>query len=165
LGHRPLQVRSCWNGIVAFRARAFHGPHARRFRALPDSLAARHLEASECCLVHADAPAGHGVWLNPAVRVAYSQDVYRAVNPAGWPSPAHRIWGVWAARLTLAALTRWSEEYTVRTRTASWRADLGAQADRLGAEDGLESVDSLESAEFCIVDEMQVLEGAGWRHL
>lgn len=50
--------------------------------AIPDSLAQyHHLEASECCTIHYDNPltSSLGVWINPAVRVAYSAMAYNAV--------------------------------------------------------------------------------------
>ncbi|OAA60973.1 polysaccharide export protein [Niveomyces insectorum RCEF 264] len=105
---RPVRVQSCWNGMVVFDARPFYGedhhqhddqqatttattpPPPLVFRGVDDSLAALHLEASECCLIHADNPlaaapssAGGGVWLNPNVRVAYSVPVYQQVRGGG----------------------------------------------------------------------------------
>ncbi|SPQ25522.1 32d47f56-b61b-4914-af33-11debf7c489f [Thermothielavioides terrestris] len=78
---QPVPVTSCWNGIVAMPASTFTGLRGLRFRGLPDSLAAAHLEASECCLIHADNPASRsrGVFLNPAVRVGYSRAAYDRV--------------------------------------------------------------------------------------
>lgn len=39
-------------------------------------MAAHHLEASECCLIHADnvLTKMKGVWINPNVRVGYDED-------------------------------------------------------------------------------------------
>ncbi|KAI8244293.1 hypothetical protein K4K53_003159 [Colletotrichum sp. SAR 10_77] len=84
-----VPVRSCWNGIVAMPAAPFLAPEASgrrlRFRAVADSLAEeKHLEGSECCLIHVDNPLTEhlGVWLNPRVRVGYDGDAYRWANPA-----------------------------------------------------------------------------------
>ncbi|EAQ87609.1 hypothetical protein CHGG_04228 [Chaetomium globosum CBS 148.51] len=77
----PVRVSSCWNGIASLGIRGL------RFRGIPDSLAALHLEASECCLIHADNPGSRtrGVYVNPAVRVGYNRLAYDAVhnNPTG----------------------------------------------------------------------------------
>ena len=76
------------------------------FRGLPDSLAQSHLEASECCLVHADNPlsATHGVYVNPQVRVAYSQAAYDAAREAEAELSALKI----SARLWENRIWRWS---------------------------------------------------------
>ncbi|KAF4929754.1 hypothetical protein CGCVW01_v001272 [Colletotrichum viniferum] len=83
-----VPVRSCWNGIVAMPAAPFLASEASgrrlRFRAVADSLAEeKHLEGSECCLIHVDNPLTEhlGVWLNPRVRVGYDGDAYRWANP------------------------------------------------------------------------------------
>jgi hypothetical protein len=51
-----------------------------RFRGLPDSLAASHLEASECCLIHADNPLSTSkpILLNSLVKVGYNGSAYDA---------------------------------------------------------------------------------------
>ncbi|KAK4099076.1 glycosyltransferase family 69 protein [Parathielavia hyrcaniae] len=92
---RPVPVSSCWNGIVAMPASTFTGIRGLQFRGLPDSLAASHLEASECCLVHADNPGSRtrGVFVNPAVRVGYTRAAYDAVHAAA--SAAEEAGGSW----------------------------------------------------------------------
>ncbi|KAJ4289447.1 hypothetical protein N0V88_006927 [Collariella sp. IMI 366227] len=50
----PVPVASCWNGIVAMPPPFVHPSRPLLFRGVPDSLAAKHVEGSECCLVHAD---------------------------------------------------------------------------------------------------------------
>jgi len=69
-----VPVQSCWNGMVAFNAAPFYSSPALQFRGLPDTPAAHHLEASECCLIHMDNPlsAQKGVYLNTNVRVGYN---------------------------------------------------------------------------------------------
>jgi hypothetical protein len=67
---------------VAVRKGPFVADHPMRFRAIADSLAASHLEWSECCLIHVDnplSPAEH-IYVNPNVRVAYGVDVYDVVH-------------------------------------------------------------------------------------
>lgn len=67
---------------VAVRRGPFVADHPMRFRAIADSLAASHLEWSECCLIHVDnplSPAEH-IYVNPNVRVAYGVDVYDVVH-------------------------------------------------------------------------------------
>jgi hypothetical protein len=71
-------------GIVIMDATPFYDTISPlRFRGIPDSLAATHVEASECCLIHVDNPmsAKKGVWLNPRVRVGYSVQAYESVRP------------------------------------------------------------------------------------
>ncbi|KAL9104988.1 MAG: hypothetical protein Q9163_000160 [Psora crenata] len=81
-GRDAVRVKSCWGGMVAFDARAFQAPEPLRFRASPDL----YWEASECCLIHADLMRkatvnedGNfpGIFMNPFVRVAYSQRTFR----------------------------------------------------------------------------------------
>lgn len=101
-GTDAVRVRSCWGGMVAFEARWFtHSPGIFtsdgslsrtppiRFRA-EDEL---YWEASESCLIHADLQAqarhdnvsdaadhlsyGKGIYLNPYIRVAYSESAFR----------------------------------------------------------------------------------------
>jgi hypothetical protein len=52
------------------------------FRAINDNLAIDHLEASECCLIHADNPlsVSKGVFLNPNVESGYDGSSYDAVH-------------------------------------------------------------------------------------
>lgn len=158
----PVPVKACWNGMVAFKAAPFYATPALRFRGVPDSLAAWHLEASECCLIHADnhdTPAtGAGVWLNPNVRVAYKPEVYSVVNPENgvWPRAAEKVWGVWSRRMLgrMGAFRRRREGTVVAARVERWLE----QANEAG-----ETV--RDSANFCLIDEMQVLESAGWRHV
>lgn len=77
-GKDAVRVKSCWGGMVAFDAKPFQGSERVRFRASKDL----YWDASECCLIHADIlnqnmdePAGNklGIYMNPFVRVAYSQ--------------------------------------------------------------------------------------------
>ena len=153
LAGQPVPVQSCWNGIVAFNAAPFSEPEGLKFRAISDSLAAYHLEGSECCLIHADNPltSAHGVWLNPRVRVGYSPEAYDAVHQSHpWPSTMLVIAGIWRNRFW-----RWSTSTTLKAakvnrRLRQWKA---VDADRS------------ESATQCLINEMQVLIAIGWAHV
>ena len=77
-GKDAVQVKSCWGGMVAFDAKLFQSAEPLRFRASTDLF----WEASECCLIHADLMRQNvsgddrglsGVYMNPYIRVAYSQ--------------------------------------------------------------------------------------------
>ena len=76
-GKDAVRVKSCWGGMVAFDAGPFQAIPPLRFRATPDT----YWDASECCLIHADLLDQStfdddgdyvGVYMNPFVRVAYS---------------------------------------------------------------------------------------------
>lgn len=143
------------------KAAPFYTQSPLRFRGVPDSLAAYHLEGSECCFIHADnngTVAGHGVWLNPNVRVGYTGKVYKAVNPEDgmWPGTREKVWGMWMNRWQrmIAWPKRQLEAGVVRKRVQEWMSVIGEKEYRAHGE-----------AEHCLINEMQVLESAGWRHL
>ena len=130
-----------------------------RFRGTSDSLAAFHLEGSECCLIHADNPlsASKGVWLNPNVRVGYNADAYDTVNPKqgngranAWVGSASVVHGSWENRIARWFTTTWFESRTVRGRVGKW----------MKGGDGRE-----EKGIACLINEMQVLVGNGWAHV
>ncbi|AEO60904.1 glycosyltransferase family 69 protein [Thermothelomyces thermophilus ATCC 42464] len=174
---KPVPVSSCWNGIVAMPASTFAGIRGLRFRGIPDDLATSHLEASECCLIHADNPASRsrGVFVNPAVRVGYDRKAYDAVHRnaprrrdddddddenghsdtgggggGSWLSLSEVYFGLWKNRLARWLTTPWFEEQEVRRRIERWaRAGEGRE----------------EKGEFCVVDEMQIVVHNGWKHL
>ncbi|KAI9746104.1 MAG: hypothetical protein M1818_000785 [Claussenomyces sp. TS43310] len=157
MANQPVPVKSCWNGIVAFKSAPFYADPALRFRGIPDSLAEHHLEASECCLIHADnkQSKSRGVWLNPNVRVGYNAEAYDAVNPRSgkWPSGMTRVTGLWRNRLS-----RWlgwpklvAERATVMGRVKTWLDDAKREVD--------------DPVEHCLINEMQVLREAGWEHV
>jgi hypothetical protein len=174
--NEPLQVKSCWNGVIAMKASPFYGPSPLKFRGVPDSLAQHHLEGSECCLIHADNSAkldaankSQGVWLNPNVRVGYKPEVYKAVNPqkwvsdrggkwiekTKWPGGARRIIGMWKNRIARLPgyLKGASEKAVVSKRIAAWESEGQAEGES-----------RKEEGDFCIINEMQVLYSAGWKH-
>lgn len=169
---RPVRVQSCWNGMVAFDARPFYDPApgsthqktALQFRGIDDSLAELHLEASECCLIHADNPLTeadasddhYGVWLNPNVRVGYSAGVYRQVRRDVFPGPGAAVVGAWANRWDRAKsrIQYMLETQAVLKRLQQWRAAT-PEGQRLRTEAGV----------VCLINEMQIMWQNGWRHL
>ncbi|KAL2164904.1 hypothetical protein VTH06DRAFT_200 [Thermothelomyces fergusii] len=181
----PVPVSSCWNGIVAMPASAFAGIGGLRFRGIPDDLAAAHLEASECCLIHADNPASRprGVFVNPAVRVGYDRKAYDAVHRN--PAPPRRRrrrrrrddddgdheeeeededrggGGSWLS-LTEVFVGLWKNRLA-RWLTTPWFEEQEVRGRierwaRAGA--GRE-----EKGGFCVVDEMQIVVRNGWKHM
>ncbi|CAO1596819.1 hypothetical protein XANCAGTX0491_000649 [Xanthoria calcicola] len=155
-GH-DVPVQSCWNGIVAFDASPFQRPSdPLRFRAIPDSLAQYHVEASECCLIHYDnsLSAANGVYINPAVRVAYSAPAYAAIastsnddaEKAGWPTRSELLWGYWKSRWLWWA--RWpASAIKVWWRIRRWRSRYS---------------DIDEPGLSCASDLAMVLKSNGW---
>ncbi|KAF2725789.1 glycosyltransferase family 69 protein [Polychaeton citri CBS 116435] len=189
MANKPIPVQSCWNGAIAFDATPFYSsytPKSHRrleFRGVADSLAQKHVEGSECCLIHADNPLSsvrtmRGVWINPNVRVGYCAaimnklheartwedfsamctEAYEQVNPGGsgyWLSMGQLARGLWSNRVR-----RWlsiSGDFIggrVRRHLQKWESEaMGTQDERH------------EPGDFCLVDEMQVLAEDGWRHL
>ncbi|KAH6632296.1 glycosyltransferase family 69 protein [Chaetomium tenue] len=157
----PVRVSSCWNGIVAMPASSFTGIRGLRFRGIPDSLAALHLEASECCLIHADNPGSRtrGVFVNPAVRVGYNRLAYDAVHNdptsgggggGSWLSLTEVYVGLWRSRLARWLTSSWFAERSVRARIGRW---------------GRGGAGRVEKGGFCVVDEMQIVVQNGWKHL
>lgn len=162
----PIPVQSCWNGMLIMDAAPFYSSGTNdddrlAFRAIPDSLGAKHLEGSECCLIHADNPlsASKGVWINPNVRVAYSGSAYDAVNPSkrGTNTPH-----IWLSSLSIAMgswenfFRRWmfsssaAQDRVLATRLAEWRREHPGEK---------------ESGQACLIDETQVLIFNGWMHI
>ena len=94
------------------------------FRGIPDSLAGEHVEASECCLIHADNPLSgtKGVWLNPQIRVGYSAEAYGSVNPGNaWLSRFDILYGVWKSRVSRWLTTPWFKGQIVNRRLSAWK--------------------------------------------
>jgi hypothetical protein len=115
--------------MVVFQAEPFYDNPPLRFRGTPDSLAASHLEGSECCLVHLDndISAKKGVWLNPNVRVTYNDEADKIVNPENrlWPSRSEKVKGIWKNRI--ARWTGYIQRYLERLATKE-RAQGGKDA-------------------------------------
>lgn len=127
-----------------------------RFRAISDSLADAHVEASECCLIHADnkplSPSSPppAIFLNPNVKVAYNGSSYRDItSPDAVMSLLDIFAAMWSNRLRSWATTTVFADWKVNERVKRWMAATGAS----------------EPGAFCLVDEMQILFGHGWRHV
>jgi hypothetical protein len=158
LRNKPIQVASCWNGIVVFDAAPFYTNPALQFRGIDDSLADLHLEGSECCLIHADnhLTPKKGVWLNPNVRVGYSPEAYAYIRTNRFPTPFWTVVGAWANRLMSwrASLQSSVEARTVRKRLDQWMDETPKGG-----------VPRFEPGEACLINEMQIMWMNGWKHL
>lgn len=137
-----------------------------RFRGTPTSLSLYHLEASECCLIHADNPLTHplnngntkekvkGVFLNPNVRVGYNGPAYDTVHKQdGWLSTSEIFYGLWTNRFKRWTTTTWLKWFFIAHRLSQWKK----------AEEKSEKRD--EPGDFCLINEMQVLVWNGWAHV
>ncbi|EAU89357.1 hypothetical protein CC1G_11053 [Coprinopsis cinerea okayama7 len=140
-----VPVKSCWNGIAAFDAKPFLPPTSLRFRAIDDSMAAYHLEGSECCLIHVDNPETEkqGVWVNPRVRVAYEKVAYDRVRV--WPTREDEVVG-WFVRFGTNLLRLPWLKGAIKRKIAKWEKEGQRK----------------EPGSFCVVEEMQVLSKTGW---
>lgn len=150
--NNPVPVQSCWNGMVIMDAEPFYEDELK-FRGIPDSLGEKHLEGSECCLIHADNPLSEekGVWLNPRVRVAYDGQAYNAVNDEPpWSSTWTILSSSWTNRILRWATTPWFKNQIVERRLRRWKA---------------EDPEHQEDGKFCLINEMQVLVSNGWAHV
>ncbi|KAI1504295.1 cryptococcal mannosyltransferase 1-domain-containing protein [Biscogniauxia marginata] len=156
--NKPVRVKSCWNGIVAFDAAPFYANPPLEFRGIDDSLADLHLEGSECCLINADnyLTPEKGVWLNPNVRVAYSVDAYQKIRTNRFPTPFWAVVGAWINRLQggRMAIQSQLEARVVQTRLEQWK---------LETPDG--DLPRYEPGDFCLINEMQIMWSNGWKHL
>lgn len=175
---QPAPVQACWNGLTVFDAAPFYdnsSSGALRFRGVPDSLAHKHVEGSECCLVHADNPLTKvsGVWVNPNVRVGYChpdlrkpgkielslrafreacQLPYDLVHPASgsWIGQLQIAWGLWENRIKRWLIPGRLHDWRARRRLGVWaKENLGRQ----------------EVGAMCLVDEMHIIEPHGWLHI
>lgn len=124
-----------------------------RFRGVSDSLAAFHVEGSECCLIHADNPmsGAKGVFLNPNVRVGYNTAAYDAVHPHGpWLSSFDIVTGLWKNRISRWASVPWIKRHRISVRLKLWKDQAPI---------------SEEPGEICLNDETQVIVENGWAHV
>jgi hypothetical protein len=141
--------------LVAMPATPFLPSNELRFRGVSDSLAAYHVEGSECCLIHSDNPLSRtqGVFMNPRVRVGYNSAAYLATHPGddSWLSSFEILSGLWENRLRRWLTTPMFKEWIVRRRVKRWK--LGDMHGK--KEDGVS----------CLINEMQVLVENGWAHV
>ncbi|KAF5494830.1 Alpha-1,3-mannosyltransferase CMT1 [Colletotrichum siamense] len=153
----PVEVKSCWNGMVVFDAAPFYDERLR-FRGVEDSLAAMHLEGSECCLIHADNPLSRekGVWLNPNVRVGYNEKVFEETKMDRFPTAWAAVVGFWANRYLRVrngiqlTLERWAVEKKLR----QWVDETPPS-----------ELPRSEPGEMCLINEMQIMWENGWKHI
>ncbi|KAI1356883.1 polysaccharide export protein [Xylaria sp. FL0043] len=154
----PVQVTSCWNGIVVFDAEPFYANPPLKFRGIDDTLADFHLEGSECCLIHADnyLSSEKGVWLNPNVRVGYSVDAYRRLQRNHFPSPLWTVVGAWINRFKSGRISIQTqlEAHVVTKRLEQWKAETPGG-----------SLPRFEPGAACLINEMQIMWENGWKHL
>ncbi|KAF2631871.1 glycosyltransferase family 69 protein [Macroventuria anomochaeta] len=153
LRNRPVPVTSCWNGIVAMPAGPFVSSPSLQFRGIPDSLAASHVEGSECCLIHIDNPlrVEKRTYVNPQVRVGYSGEAYDAVHPQGLLLSSWQVFkALWENRIRRWMTSPWLKEGEVSRRVKRWKSM---------------SRENEEAGEICLINEMQVLVENGWAHV
>ncbi|EXJ93773.1 hypothetical protein A1O1_02166 [Capronia coronata CBS 617.96] len=159
LDGRAVKVQSCWNGMVAMDPSPFY--EGLRFRALPDSLASKHLEASECCLIYTDMAAsnlaGGGIYLNPAVRVGYTVEAYNTTHAGpdqNFVSSTGYVTGVWSNRIKrhlIPAVSAQAKE--VAKKMERW------------VKDGSNSLEKREeNGRICVIPEQHILIWNGWKH-
>ncbi|KAI2638201.1 polysaccharide export protein [Xylaria nigripes] len=154
----PIRVTSCWNGIVVFDSAPFYANPPLQFRGIDDTLADLHLEASECCLIHADnyLTSEKGVWLNPNVRVGYSLDTYHRVRRNRFPSPFWTVLGTWINRVEGG---RMSVQTQLESRVVTKRLEQWEMETPFGNEQ------RHEPGAACLINEMQIMWANGWKHL
>ncbi|KAL2853885.1 cryptococcal mannosyltransferase 1-domain-containing protein [Aspergillus pseudoustus] len=122
----PVRVRSCWDEMVFMATEAFYSSLGIQFRGVPDGLAEFRLEASECCLIHADniLSGRRGVYLNPFVRVGQDAPRNPAAHPlSSWFSTWEIFESVWENRLrrwfSFPNMARWP----LRRRLSRWESE------------------------------------------
>ncbi|CAI6335918.1 unnamed protein product [Periconia digitata] len=152
---QPVPVSSCWNGMVAMPTAPFLAENPLLFRGISDSLGSYHLEASECCLIHADNywTSRKGVFLNPSVKVGYSSEAFEAIRRSSSSMSIIDVYkGVWANRILrwTSSLKTAYEEHVVRERVTAWKEKHQGES---------------EPGISCLINEMQVIHAKGWRHL
>ena len=138
---------------VAMPAGPFVSSPPLHFRAIPDSLAAWHLEGSECCLIHTDNPLRvvKRTYVNPEVRVGYNGEAYDVVHPQGLLLSSWQVFkALWENRIRRWTTSPWLKEWEVSRRVARWRSV---------------SKENEEAGEICLINEMQVLVKNGWAHV
>lgn len=159
LAGNAARVSSCWNGMILMDTTSFY--NGLTFRGIPDSLASKHLEGSECCLIHADmnasTPHHSGIYVNPAARVGYTPEAYDLThfgNQETFLSATQYVLAMYLHRLN-------------RVRTTSARKQMGVVTKRVAKwkqyeENSLEKRE--EVGEMCLIDEMHLLIWNGWKH-
>ena len=155
----PTKVSSCWNGMIAMDSAPFYD--GLQFRGLSDSLASKHLEASECCLIHTDLNttmpgAGDRIYVNPSVRVGYTVDAYNTTHTGSeetFVSATQYLTGIWVNRLRRTVFPRETKAVEkVKRKMARW------------AKEGENSLEKrVENGEICTTNEQHILIWNGWK--
>ncbi|KAL4805469.1 cryptococcal mannosyltransferase 1-domain-containing protein [Aspergillus unguis] len=119
----PVPVRSCWGSMVFTGTEAIYSSRPISFRGVPDGLAAKHVVASDTCLVHADnyISRRRGVYLNPFVRVGYSVPA-RSLDKH-WLSTWEIFESIWENRIRRWFSSPFFSGWSVRSRFAGWKAE------------------------------------------
>lgn len=172
----PSKVTSCWNGVLVVDAAPYYDrlvpktsgsghqvSAGLRFRAIPDSLALHYVEASECCLIHADLIAsGHarkGIFVNPAVRTGYTTTAYQFTHQGpdkGFVSGWQYVTGVWRNRLRRWRRNVFGDPKAVKLqrRIRQWQDEVAPTGEK-----------RYEVGDYCIANEMQILLWNGWKNV
>ncbi|KAL4922177.1 cryptococcal mannosyltransferase 1-domain-containing protein [Aspergillus aurantiobrunneus] len=139
----PVPVRSCWDGMVFMGTEPIYSARPIQFRGVPDSLAAKHVVASESCLIHADniISKRRGVYLNPFVRVGHNAPAYSTTRPnSHWLSTWEIFESIWENRLRRWFSSPFFKGWSLRSRVSAWEA---------------EDENNSERGDFCLADEVQ----------
>lgn len=175
LAGSPTPVTSCWNGVVVVDAAPYYDQitaaqpnqihKALRFRGVPDSLAAYYVEASECCLIHADllasGQAQRGMYVNPAVRTAYVAEAYKSTHYGLKTATFVSIWQYWSGTWVTRLRHWWKDAVSI---SAGQNAREVYRRIKLWELEG-DSKQRREVGDYCTVLEMQILISNGWKHL
>ena len=153
------RVSSCWNGMILMDTAPFYS--SLKFRAISDSLASKHLEGSECCLIHADLnatnPKHSGIYVNAAVRVGYTTEAYDQTHfgpTQTFISSTQYVLAMWLHRLNrLRTPSAEKQMRVIDKRVNKWKQY---------EENSLEKRD--EVGDMCLIDEMHLLIWNGWKH-
>jgi hypothetical protein len=137
--------------MVAMPVEPFLAEDPLRFRGVSDSLANYHVEASECCLIHADNPlSAKGVFMNPNVRVGYNATSDAAIHSHDNGMSLTEIYiSIWRNRIIRWMTSPILKEWVVHKRVSKWEEEEQVH----------------EPGHFCLVNEMQVIHAKGWRHV
>lgn len=179
----PAPVKSCWNGVIAVNASPYYDKplpgqlnqiqRGLRFRAIPDTLAAYYLEASECCLIHADllrsGQVNRGMYINPAVRTAYVVEAYNATHWGSKNSNFVSMWQYWSG-IWVIRWRRWVWSWVQDAVSISAGQNMPEVLRRvkIWEREGAEIEDQQPRTEvgvYCTILEMQILIWNGWKHV
>lgn len=173
----PTPVTSCWNGVIAVDAAPYYSRPIKghpgemqkglQFRAIPDSLAEYYVEASECCLIHADllasGQAHRGMYLNPAVRTAYVAEAYEETHRGAQGVDFISAWQYWSG-IWVIRFRRWWKD-AVSISAGQNMEEVYRRIKLWEREQQAKESPQREVGEYCTVLEMQILMSNGWKHV